>query len=101
MTLHTSIKRNAYYDSVTLMLLSRELQKLEGVEDVLVGMGTDLNLDLARDLGLASSELEGLTPNDLFITAKIDDAQISMKQIEDAFNEYLNKSAEVDGDDDY
>ena len=32
MTLQTSIKRNAYYDSVTLMLLTRELQKLEGVE---------------------------------------------------------------------
>jgi FdrA protein len=101
MTLHTSIKRNAYYDSVTLMLLSRELQKLEGVEDVLVGMGTDLNLDLAKDLGLASSELEGLTPNDLFIAAKIDEAVISMEAVEDAFNEHLNKSAESDGDEDY
>jgi len=101
MTLHTSIKRNAYYDSVTLMLLSRELQKLEGVEDVLVGMGTDLNLDLARDLGLATSEFETLTPNDLFIAAKIDEALTSMKAIEAAFNEYLNKSAELDGNDDY
>jgi len=101
MTLHTSIKRNAYYDSVTLMLLSRELQKLEGVEDVLVGMGTDLNLDLAKDLGLASGEFDTLTPNDLFIAAKIDEAQISMKQVEDAFIEQLNKSAESDGDEDY
>lgn len=101
MTLHTSIKRNAYYDSVTLMLLSRELQKLEGVEDVLVGMGTDLNLDLAKDLGLASGEFDGLTPNDLFIAAKIDEALISMKQVEDAFNEQLNKSADSDGEEDY
>ena len=101
MTLHTSIKRNAYYDSVTLMLLSRELQKLEGVEDVLVGMGTDLNLDLARDLGLATSEFEGLTPNDLFIAAKIDEAVISMKAVEDAFKEQLNKSAESESDEDY
>jgi len=37
MTIHTSIKKNAYYDSVTLMLLSRQLQELAGVEDVLVG----------------------------------------------------------------
>jgi len=101
MTLRTKIKRNAYYDSVTLMLLSRELQNLEGVEDVLVGMGTDLNLDLARDLGLATSELEALTPNDLFIAAKIDESKTSMDVLESAFNDYLNKRAETDGDDDF
>ncbi len=101
MTVHTSIKRNAYYDSVTLMLLSRELLKLEGVEDVLVGMGTDLNLDLARDLALATSEFDTLTPNDLFIAAKIDESLTSMKVVEDAFSAQLNKSAESEGDDDY
>ncbi len=101
MTLHTSVKRNAYYDSVTLMLLSRELQKLEGVEDVLVGMATGLNLDLAKDLGLADNEFDTLTPNDLFIAAKIDEALISMKAIEDAFNEYLNKRVESESDEDY
>ena len=101
MTLKTSIKRNAYYDSVTLMLLSRELQKLEGVEDVLVGMGTDLNLSLAKDLGLASSEFDTLTPNDLFIAAKMDESQITMKEIEDAFSDYLNKSSESEGDEEY
>ena len=101
MTLQTSIKRNAYYDSVTLMLLSRELQKLEGVEDVLVGMATDLNLDLAKDLGLANSEFDKLTPNDLFIVAKIDETLISMKDLENAFNEYLNKSVASESDDDY
>ena len=101
MTLHTSIKRNAYYDSVTLMLLSRELLKLEGVEDVLVGMGTDLNLDLAKDLGLATSEFDTLTPNDLFIAAKIDETLTSMKVVEEAFSAQLNKGAESEGDDDY
>ena len=101
MTLQTSIKRNAYYDSVTLMLLSRELQKLDGVEDVLVGMGTDLNLDLARGLGLATDDFDSLTANDLFIAAKIEEDLISMQKIEEAFLETLNKSTESDGDDDY
>ena len=101
MTLQTSIKRNAYYDSATLLLLSRELQKLEGVEDLLVGMGTDLNLDLARNLDLASGEFETLTANDLFIAAKFDDTKISMQAIEDKFKEYISKSAEADEDEDY
>ena len=101
MTLQTSIKRNAYYDSATLLLLSRELQKLEGVEDLLVGMGTDLNLDLARNLDLASGEFDTLTANDLFIAAKFDDTMISMQAIEDKFKEYISKSAEADEDEDY
>lgn len=101
MTLQTSVKRNAYYDSVTLMLLSRELQKLEGVEDLLVGMGTDLNIDLARGLGLATSDFDTLTANDLFIAAKINEEIVSMQAIEEAVNDYLNKSAESESDEDY
>lgn len=101
MTLQTRIKKNAYYDSVTLMLLSHELQKLEGVEDVLVGMATDLNLSLARDLGLATSELDSLSANDLFIAAKLDEALVSMQAVEDAFNAYLSKTADSAGEDDY
>jgi len=101
MTLQTSIKRNAYYDSVTLMLLTRELQKLEGVEDLLVGMGTDLNLDLAKGLGLATSDFDTLTPNDLFIVAKYNENLTSMQAIEKACNDYLNKSAESENDEDY
>ena len=31
------IKKNAYYDSVTLMLISKELKKLDGVTEALVG----------------------------------------------------------------
>ena len=101
MIIQTKIKRNAYYDSVTLMLISRELQKLTGVEEVLVGMGTDLNLDLARDLNLATSDFDTLTANDLFIAAKFDDSQIDMEAIEKAFGEEINKSAQADGDEDY
>ncbi len=95
------VKPNAYYDSVTLMLLSRELEKLEGVEDVLVGMATELNLELVRDLDLAGEELSGLTPNDLFIAARFDENRISMQEIDDAFNEALNKSSESEGDEEY
>lgn len=98
MNKQTIIKPNAYYDSVTLMLLSRELEKLEGIEDVLVGMATELNIELARDLDLASDELSGLTPNDLFIAARFDENHISMQEIDAAFNEALNKSSESESD---
>ena len=41
------IKPNTYYDSITLMIISKELKKVPGVKEALVGMGTDLNLDIA------------------------------------------------------
>ena len=51
------IKKNAYYDSVTLMLISKELKKLDGVSEALVGMGTDLNKEIAQNIGVSTPEL--------------------------------------------
>ena len=48
------IKQNTYYDSVTLMLISKDLKKLDGVEEALVGMGTDLNRDIAHNQRFAA-----------------------------------------------
>ncbi len=42
------IKPNTYYDSITLMIISKELKKVPGIKEALVGMGTDLNLDIAK-----------------------------------------------------
>lgn len=56
------IKPNTYYDSITLMIISKELKKVPGVKEALVGMGTDLNLDIAKVTGLSSPELEAITP---------------------------------------
>ncbi len=101
MIIQTIVKKNAYYDSVTLMLLSRELKKLEGVEEILVGMGTDLNIELVQNLGLFSGELESITSNDLFISAKFDETRTNLEAIEAAFVEQLNKTDQKETDDDY
>lgn len=92
------VRPNAYYDSVTLMLISRELQKIEGVDDVIVGMGTDLNLDLLRNLGLITPDLENLTSNDFFIAAKLDENRTGIAQLEEAFNEQINSNKAGLGD---
>ena len=62
------IKKNAYYDSVTLMLISKELKKLEGVHEALVGMGSDLNKEIAHNIGVATPELDAnVSANDFFV----------------------------------
>ena len=38
------VRKNQYYDSVTLMVASSEMRRLEGVENAAVMMGTDHNL---------------------------------------------------------
>ena len=89
------VRENAYYDSVTLMLISREMKQQEGVEEVLVGMGTDLNLDLVKMLEMFVPELEGVTPNDLFIAAKFDETKLTMDALVASFDEQINSKKEA------
>ncbi|MDI7246823.1 MAG: acyl-CoA synthetase FdrA [Bacillota bacterium] len=62
-----TVKKDAYYDSVVLMRLTQEVQRLAGITDALVGMATDLNKDSARAMGFADPELEEAGPNDLIV----------------------------------
>ncbi len=82
------IKKNAYYDSVTLMLISKELKKLDGVQEALVGMGTDLNKEIAHNIGVATPELdEKVSANDFFVAVSCGDAA--------AFDSVLKKTEEL------
>ena len=67
------IRKNAYYDSVTLMIISKDVKKLDGVEEALVGMGTDLNREIAHNIGLATPEFEDVTANDFFVAVRCAD----------------------------
>lgn len=93
------IRKNAYYDSVTLMLISKDIKAMDGVEEALVGMGTDLNKELAANLNLMNSELESLTANDFFIVVKIDTDE-KMAVIVEKVDELLNQK-KVDAGSDY
>lgn len=84
------IRENAYYDSVTLMLISRDLKDIEGVKEALVGMGTDLNKEISRNIGLDSPELEALTNNDFFVAVDIESDEI-MDTVLEKVDELLNK----------
>lgn len=80
------VKSNAYYDSVTLMKVSGQVSGLEGITDVLVGMGTDLNKDSLKRVGLLSTECENTTPNDLIIGIRAEDEaslNSALKKIEE------------------
>lgn len=69
----TKIIPSAYYDSVTLMLLAKDLLALPGVRDVAAVMGTPANLALMRDAGLWTEAAQAATPNDLVLAVLADD----------------------------
>ena len=74
MAIKTLIKKSEYHDSVTLMLVARELTKFPGVIDVGVIMATEANKALLKESGLLTPEAQSATPNDLVIAVSADDA---------------------------
>lgn len=64
------IKKQTYFDSVTLMLIGSQVKKLPGIDGSVVGMCTDYNIDSLKRLDMYQSAFNGLTPNDLIICIK-------------------------------
>jgi len=61
------VEKDAYFDSVVLMLINAEIKKLEGINQAVVAMGTPMNLDLLKDLDMSNSKVICATPGDLII----------------------------------
>lgn len=68
------IRKNSYYDSVTLMSISAEIKKTEGVLDAVISMATDMNKELLTRVGLMTDEVKNCTENDLVIAASCEDS---------------------------
>ncbi|MGE5841762.1 MAG: acyl-CoA synthetase FdrA [Deltaproteobacteria bacterium] len=63
----TLVRKNAYFDSVFLMLATKALKQQPGVKEAVVAMGTEVNLALLKEIGLLWEEAESARPNDLVI----------------------------------
>ncbi len=66
------VKPNMYFDSVTLMSVSKRLADLPGVASVSVSMGTEMNKRLLTDGGFDDSQVASAGPNDLMIVCTYD-----------------------------
>ena len=64
------IKKNTYFDSVSLMSVSTKANKLPGVEQAFVAMATEMNKGVLKNLGLLTQELENAKNGDLMIVIK-------------------------------
>ena len=91
------IKNDTYYDSVTLMLVASEIKQLRGIEEAMVGMGTDYNLDSLKRLEMTTPELERVTPNDMVIAVKAVDKERAVAAIKQTEKKLTEKSSSSGG----
>ena len=68
---HVELRPGGYHDSVTLMLVSRQVAAATGVSAAQVAMATELNLDVVRGMGFEVPD--GCEPNDLLVAVRGDD----------------------------
>ncbi|HLE61797.1 MAG TPA: hypothetical protein VI750_01595, partial [Pyrinomonadaceae bacterium] len=82
----SQVRPGAYFDSVVLMQLQRNLLTLPGVEDAGVVMATPANLELLADSDLLSHEGKSAKPEDLLIVvraAKGTDADDAIRKVDE------------------
>ena len=94
------VEKDSYYDSVFLMLINREVGQIEGVTDAVVSMGTDVNVTLLKETGLADKEIEGVTPNDLIVAVEGESEEVVEAAIAKA-KELLDKKSSSDDGENY
>lgn len=83
------IKKNSYYDSVTLMSLSGKVQQQEGVQDAIVSMATAMNKQLLENVGMLTDEARASSENDLIIAVKAESEEV-LDQTVELIDEQLN-----------
>ncbi|MBU1218635.1 acyl-CoA synthetase FdrA [Myxococcota bacterium] len=64
------IKKGEYFDSVTLMIVSRKLSGLDGVIDSSIVMGTAENKAILESAGLLIETFDGCSDTDLLVAIK-------------------------------
>ncbi len=67
------ILKNSYYDSVTLMSTTVRLKKELNFKELVMFMGTEMNKDMIKSVGLYHEELKAAEPNDLMLAVMMDE----------------------------
>ena len=67
MALKAVIKKNTYFDSVSLMSLSTRANAIEGIDQAVVAMATEMNKEVLRNAGMWTAEVADAKSGDLMM----------------------------------
>lgn len=90
MAIKTIIKKNTYFDSVTLMTLSSKANEIEGVDQVNISMGTPMNKDVLKNTGLYTQEVEEAASGDVMIVIQVQDGY-DLEEVEKNVEDVLTR----------
>ncbi|MHB8599190.1 MAG: acyl-CoA synthetase FdrA [Ktedonobacteraceae bacterium] len=74
MVIRAYVKRNTYFDSITLMKIARNLTGMQGIEDAAAIMATAPNLQLLAEAGLSPLESNAGPADVLFVVRARDES---------------------------
>lgn len=89
MVIQNQVRKDLYFDSVTLMVASSMMRQLEGVDGAAVMMGTDHNRQLMADSGLLGPDIEPFGVNDTVVAVRAETAQAAQAAI-DLFDAHIS-----------
>lgn len=95
MTIQIKIKENTYFDSVSLMSFSTKANQIEDVKQAMLGMGTDMNKEVIRNVGMGAPEIEDAGTGDLMIAIETDNADAVdtiLEEIDSLFDRKIDKA---------
>lgn len=97
MIIKTDIRKGAYFDSVTLMRVGKQLAALDGVADAAIVMGTEANKGILKSSGLLTPDLSKAADADLLIAVKARDAKSADAAMKTAGELLKQSSAPAEG----
>lgn len=89
MPVKVAIKRNTYFDSVSLMSLSTKANGIEGIQQAVVAMATEMNKGVLRNVGLFVPEVNDAGNGDLMIVVQApteERCESALVEVEALFN---------------
>jgi FdrA protein len=92
--LYSIIRPNNYQDSLRLMRLSNAVADADGIDRVSVMMGTEMNKEILRNAGLASTDLDDAKPTDLLIMADVTNEEVGESLVAKV-DEFLSEQASI------
>jgi succinyl-CoA synthetase alpha subunit len=92
------VKWGEYHDSVSLMLVARELNNQEGVKDAAVVMATEANKSILLNSGLLTEEIQKATANDLVLVVSAMDDSSAKKALNRADQILKKTTSEITGE---
>ncbi len=93
-------KKGSYYDSVTLMIVSKRINELDGVIDSSVVMGTAENKAILNSAGLLIQEFSSCNDTDLLISIKassIQAAELAITRVDEILKDIVGKQQKQTG----